>query len=67
MSNEICHNNIDMSKNKKLTDEDIASIKKIYENLDITQKELAETFLITQGHLSRIVRGLRRANAAKLA
>ncbi len=56
-----------MSKQTKLTDDDIASIKKIYENLDITQIELAKAFLITQGHLSRIVRGLRRANAAKPA
>lgn len=51
-----------MNKTTKLTDEDIASIKKIYENVDITQKELAEAFFISQGHLSRIVRGLRRQN-----
>ncbi len=54
-----------MSKNTKLSAEDIASIKKIYQNLDITQTELAELFQISQGHLSRVIRGLRRKLADK--
>jgi DNA-binding MarR family transcriptional regulator len=49
-----------MSKTIKLTDKDIVSIRKIYENMDITQKELADMFMISQGHLSRVVRNLRR-------
>lgn len=45
---------------KKISDEDVASILRIKDNLDITQVELAELFGITQGHLSRILAGLRR-------
>lgn len=54
-----------MSKQTKLSNTDIESIKKIYENLDITQIELAKLFHISQGHLSRIIAGLRRQKASE--
>ncbi len=50
---------------KQLTDEDIQSIRKIYTNVEVTQAELAELFHVTQPHVSRIVRGLRRGTIVK--
>lgn len=45
---------------KKITDDDVTSILRIAENMDITQKELADMFGITQPHMSRILSKQRR-------
>ncbi len=45
---------------KSIPDEDVSSIQKIYQNVDITQKELGELWQVSQPHISRILKGLRR-------
>lgn len=51
---------------KKLSAEDIQSIFRISSKMEITQRELAAAFLISQGHLSRILAGQRRAGRDKM-
>lgn len=51
---------------KKLSAEDIQSIFRISSKMEITQSELAAAFLISQGHLSRILAGHRRAGRDRI-
>ena len=56
--------NIFRMKTKTISDDDILSIRRIYENTETTQKELADLFHTSQPHISRIVRGLRRKHVS---
>lgn len=47
-----------------ISDDDVASIIKIAENLDMTQWEIADAFNISQGHVSRILARQRRVKKA---
>ncbi len=46
---------------KQIPDEDIEKIMRIYENLDMSQTEIAKMWNTSQAHISRIVNKLRRA------
>jgi transcriptional regulator with XRE-family HTH domain len=51
---------IDNDQRQKLTDDEVAQIRRLYSSGEWTQYRLADRYGVTQGHISLLLRSRRR-------